>query len=108
MAKNIFMQLQAFGMEIGRIGFDEDRNTSSFQYNPEFLKDGHYMNLFPLVFRKQSQTQAFDKFGGETFRGLPPMIADSLPDMFGNLVFKTWLEKNNKSFDQLSVLEQKQ
>jgi serine/threonine-protein kinase HipA len=106
MAKNNLINLQAFDMEIGKIGFDENRNASFFQYNPEFLKDENYLNLFPLIIRKQSQTQVFDHYNAKTFRGLPPPIADSLPDMFGNLVFKAWLENNNKAFKQISILEQ--
>jgi len=34
------------------------------------------------------------------------MIADSLPDMFGNIVFKEWLETSNKMFNSISPLEQ--
>jgi serine/threonine-protein kinase HipA len=48
----------------------------------------------------------FSQFNNQTFRGIPPMIADSLPDMFGNIIFKKWLENSNKNFNQISVLEQ--
>jgi serine/threonine-protein kinase HipA len=34
------------------------------------------------------------------------MIADSLPDVFGNIIFKKWLESGNKQFNQISVIEQ--
>lgn len=105
MAKNNLISLRAFDMEIGKIGYESDRNASFFQYHPEFLKDENYLDLFPLI-RKLPQTQVFDRYNNETFRGLPPMIADSLPDMFGNMVFKAWLERNNKTFRQISVLEQ--
>jgi serine/threonine-protein kinase HipA len=106
MAKNNLIRVHAFNSEVGRIGYDENRGASFFQYNPEFLKDENYLNLFPLIFRKQPHTQVFDRFNMETFRGLPPMIADSLPDMFGNLIFKAWLGNNNKTFGQISALEQ--
>src|ERR1700759_4452010 len=106
MAKNKLISVHMFDMEIGKIGFDENRRASYFQYHPEFLSDDHYLNLFPLVIRKQLQTQVFDRYNTQTFRGLPPPIADSLPDTFGNLVLKTWLESNNKTFQQISVLEQ--
>jgi serine/threonine-protein kinase HipA len=34
------------------------------------------------------------------------MIADSLPDVFGNIIFKKWMEAGNKEFNQISVIEQ--
>lgn len=106
MPKNELISLHCFGREIGKIGFDENRSASFFQYNPDFLKDGSYSNLFPLIFRRITQTQVFDKYNNDTFRGLPPMIADSLPDAFGNIIFRAWLENNNKDFKQITALEQ--
>jgi len=50
--------------------------------------------------------QVFKKFKGETFRSLPPFIADSLPDMFGNIIFREWLEANSWDLKDVTVLEQ--
>lgn len=104
MAKNQLVAIYYKGVEIGKIGWDDDKNTSSFQYHPDFLKDENFKNLFPYIFRKTKYIQVFDQFSGDTFRGLPPMIADSLPDSFGNIVFQTWWSQN-KSYN-LSALEQ--
>lgn len=108
MAKNEIIGVFCFNNEIGRLGFDENQNKSSFQYNPEFLKSNQYLQLFPQtgIIKRIPQTQLFSQFNSETFRGLPPMISDSLPDMFGNIIFKKWLETSNKNFKQISVIEQ--
>lgn len=108
MPKNDIINIFCFGEEIGRLGFDENQNKSYFQYNEAFLKSGKYLNLFPdtKVLRRTEQTQVFTKFNNDTFKGVIPMIADSLPDMFGNIIFKKWLESSNKNFNQISVIEQ--
>lgn len=106
MSKNNIISVFCFGEEIGKIGHDEDRKKSFFQYNPVFLKSGKYKNLFPLLIKRTEQVQVFGKFNSEAFRGLPPMIADSLPDLFGNIIFKTWLESKQKNFEKISILEQ--
>ena len=106
MAKNNLINLHCFNTEIGKLGFDEDRNVSFFQYNPSFLSSGLYANMFPLIIRRMTQTQVFDKYNSDTFKGLPPMIADSLPDVFGNIVFKAWLESTHKGLEKITVLEQ--
>ncbi len=106
MAKNNLISVHCFGQETGRLGFDENRGASFFQYNEDFLKAGNYQRLFPLLFRRIKQTQVFDKYNNDTFRGLPPMIADSLPDLFGNIIFKTWMEGSGRDASKISVLEQ--
>ncbi|WP_109696608.1 type II toxin-antitoxin system HipA family toxin [Chitinophaga deserti] len=106
MAKNDIITINAFGEEIGRVGYDEDQRTSSFQYNPNFLQSGKYVNIFPNIIKRIPQVQVFRKFDNEHFRGLPPMIADSLPDSFGNTIFRAWLDANDKDYHQISVIEQ--
>ncbi|MBS1549547.1 MAG: type II toxin-antitoxin system HipA family toxin [Bacteroidetes bacterium] len=106
MAKNQIISVSFNNQEIGKIGYDEDRRKSFFQYNPDFLAKDSHKRLFPYVIRRTPNVQVFSEFEGETFRGLPPMIADSLPDYFGNIVFKEWLEATNKDISNISPLEQ--
>ncbi|MDM1354679.1 type II toxin-antitoxin system HipA family toxin [Myroides marinus] len=105
MAKNQIISVYYQSIEVGKLGYDEDKRKASFQYNPKFVDDS-FKNLFPFLIRKTKNVQLFDQYSGETFRGLPPVIADSLPDMFGNIVFKEWLEANNKEMSSISPLEQ--
>ncbi|WP_262696560.1 type II toxin-antitoxin system HipA family toxin [Mesonia aquimarina] len=106
MAKNSIIEVRLFGLEIGKLGYDIDKQASYFQYNPKFLESNQYTNIFPYIFKRVKPVQIFNKFEGETFRGLPPMIADSLPDMFGNIIFKEWFESKNKEFKKITPLEQ--
>ncbi|RYD57313.1 MAG: type II toxin-antitoxin system HipA family toxin [Sphingobacteriales bacterium] len=106
MAKNKLITLHCFDEEVGLLGFDENRGASSFQYNEAFLSSGKYSRLFPFVFKRTKQTQVFDRYNNGTFRGLPPMIADSLPDLFGNIIFKTWMESRGGDVNAILVLEQ--
>ena len=106
MAKNNIIEVILFGQEIGKLGYNVDKRNSYFQYNPDFLESNQYTNIFPYIFKRIKPVQVFNTFEGETFRGLPPMIADSLPDMFGNIIFKEWFEANNKELKKITPLEQ--
>ncbi|SFN16266.1 serine/threonine-protein kinase HipA [Algoriella xinjiangensis] len=106
MAKNQIISVNFQGIEIGKIGYDENQRKSTFQYNPQFLESNQFKKIFPYVIRRTSNVQVYSEFEGETFRGLPPMIADSLPDFFGNIVFKEWLEATQKEMNSISPLEQ--
>lgn len=94
----------AFDTEIGKLGYDLDTQKSLFQYNPDFLDSGQYSNLFPFIFKRIKPVQVFKAYQGDTFEGLPPMIADSLPDTFGNIIFQEWLDA--RGIKKVTPLEQ--
>ncbi len=106
MATNQIISVNFQGIEIGKIGYDENQRKSTFQYNPQFLETNLFKKIFPYVIRRTPNVQVFSEFEGETFRGLPPMIADSLPDFFGNIIFKEWLEATQKDISVITPLEQ--
>lgn len=108
MAKNDIIKVFCFDIEVGTLGWDENKAISFFQYHPDFLVNGKYQQLIPNtgIIRRIKEVQVFKQFTNETFRGIPPFFADSLPDMFGNIIFKSWLESTNKNFKNISVIEQ--
>lgn len=104
MARDKIIDVIAFGQEIGKLGYDIDRRKSFFQYNPKFLESGQYSNLFPFIFKRTKPAQVFTEYQKDTFQGLPPMIADSLPDTFGNIIFQEWLTA--RGIQKVTPLEQ--
>ncbi len=106
MAANEIINVHLFDQEIGRIGMQENEVRSSFQFNPDFLNQNKLLNIFPKtgILRRTKHVQLFSQFDNETFKGIPPQFADSLPDRFGSIIFKAWLD--NKVHQNISVLEQ--
>lgn len=105
MASKNTIEVRLFGFEIGKLDYDTNQSVCYFQYNPEFLASGKYSKLFPYIFKRVPFVQVFTQYEGETFRGLPPMIADSLPDMFGNRIFKEWFDTKHEK-KKITPLEQ--
>lgn len=108
MAKNAIIKVNLFGEEIGTLGYESASDVSFFQYNPEYLKSGETINIFPVkgLIKRIPQMQIFRNYSGDTFRSLPPVIADSLPDMFGNIIFREWLGATRRDLKEITVLEQ--
>ena len=104
MAKDKIIDVIVFGQEIGKLGYDIDQRKSFFQYNPEFLESGKYLKLLPFIFKRTKPAQIFSEYQQDTFQGLPPMIADSLPDAFGNIIFQEWLTA--RGIQKVTPLEQ--
>jgi len=93
------------GQFIGVCDFNQTNKKVYFQYSPDFLKFG--IELSPLLLPLENRIFEFDEktYNPQTFKGLPPMIADSLPDDFGNKMFLQWLFRNNISQNALNPLE---
>ncbi len=104
MARDKIIDVIALGQEIGKLSYDIDQGKSFFQYNPEFLDSGKYPKLFPFIFKRTKPAQVFTEYQQDTFQGLPPMIADSLPDTFGNIIFQEWLTA--RGIQKVTPLEQ--
>jgi len=93
------------GQFVGVCNYSPRNGKVFFQYSPELLKTG--ISLSPLIMPLENRVFEFDErvYSPQTFRGLPPMIADSLPDDFGNKMFLHWLVNNNISQSALHPLE---
>lgn len=93
------------GQFVGACDFTPQSGKILFQYSPDFLKSN--IGLSPLMMPLENRIFEFDErvYNPQTFKGLPPLFADSLPDDFGNKMLLQWLLKNNISQDALHPLE---
>ncbi len=104
MNNNESIKVKLFGEEVGIIAYNADKAKTYFQFHPQFLESG--LNAFPFVLKKTPVTQVFSIYNTPTFKGLPPMFADSLPDAFGNLILNKWLDSREGGQARLSPIEQ--
>ncbi|MCB0509935.1 MAG: type II toxin-antitoxin system HipA family toxin [Bacteroidetes bacterium] len=77
-----------------------------FKYEDEFINTGH--ELAPLMMplsKSFNKVYDFNQLYFPTFYGLPGLIADSIPDKFGNNILDAWLNKRGKTLNELSTLE---
>jgi len=84
-----------WGTEIGAVSWLEDRQVGVFQYAQAFLDSG--IQLAPLMMPLRELPYEFPALPRETFKGLPGLLADSLPDKFGNAVIDAWLASTGQS-----------
>lgn len=94
------------GQEIGRLSWDARRGVSFFEYNPVFL--GGILDPFPLVASVKSPASRRPIMGDretKLYRKLPPFLADSLPDAWGNQVFECWRIQNGIRNQEITPLE---
>lgn len=83
-------RVHLYGQPIGSVRWDGDRRIALFEYADSFVGKGLEPSpiLMPVL---QGRVYAFGDIGRETFRGLPGMLADALPDTYGRALFDRWL-----------------
>ena len=82
--------VKMFGNPIGVFRWDSRYDIVQFEYNKDFI--GRGLEPSPLMMPVQSgRTYSFGDIGRETFKGLPGLLADSLPDTYGRALFDRWL-----------------
>lgn len=105
--KNIeLINVVLFSEEIGVLGYNKKTAQSYFAFNQEFLAKNIYKNIFPIGIKRINQVQLFKNQNTKTFRGLPSVFADSLPDDFGNTIFQKWLEIHKIKINDLTPIHQ--
>jgi serine/threonine-protein kinase HipA len=92
-----------WGQQIGAVSWESRRNIGAFEYTPEFQASG--IQLAPAVMPLGPNIFTFPELRKETFFGLPGLLADSLPDKFGNLLINEWLEREGRPKDSFSPVE---
>ena len=71
-----------WGRRIGAVSLAEGDRIAAFQYEPAFLASG--IELSPVTMPLSRQVYQFPSLPQVSFYGLPGLLADSLPDKFGN------------------------
>ncbi len=88
-------EVKLWGNRIGAVTWLDEREIGIFQFTPEFGSSG--IEVSPLHMPWREVPYEFPELGKETFKGLPGMLADSLPDKFGNALIDVWLANQGRS-----------
>ena len=84
-----------WGTKIGTVIFDSETGLGSFEYDPVFLTSG--IETAPITMPLSRRIYTFPELSRQSFHGLPGLLADSLPDKFGNAVIDAWLRSQGRS-----------
>ncbi|MFB2685687.1 type II toxin-antitoxin system HipA family toxin [Shewanella mangrovisoli] len=91
---------------VGAVSFDTEKGLGSFEYDPGFIKKG--VELSPIKMPLSNRIYSFPELDFNTFKGLPGLIADSLPDDFGNAVLNAWVAGQGRSPGDITPLQRLQ
>ena len=89
MTTNI-LKVMLWGREVGRLCIEPRRHLPYFEYNREWIETG--LDISPLDASIKLPKNLRPIFGAseKIYQKLPPFLADSLPDAWGNALFEQW------------------
>ena len=103
--------VKIWGALVGAVVWDEKQNMAAFEYAPAFARKELELSpimmpttqrqrvwQFPELRQRRNQTE-------DTFKGLPGLLADALPDRFGTDLINTWLVRQGRPADDLNPVE---
>jgi serine/threonine-protein kinase HipA len=96
-------EVRLWDTRIGAVSMPDEGGVATFQYDPEFVTSD--IQVAPLMMPLRLDPYSFPSLSEETFRGLPGLLADSLPDRFGNAIVNTWLAAQGREPGSFNSVE---
>jgi serine/threonine-protein kinase HipA len=92
-----------WGKTIGYAQWDYREQCAVFQYDKNYLSEG--FGIAPLTMPLTFNPYRFASLPRESYRGLPGMLSDSLPDKFGNKLIDRWIAENKINEEDFTPLD---
>ena len=96
-------EVKLWGRTIGAVSLEDNSRFAAFQYDPAFARSG--IAVSPITMPLGDQVYVFSDLPHNTFHGLPGLLADSLPDRFGNALINAWLATQGRTPDSFNAVE---
>lgn len=96
-------EVRLWGRTIGAVSIGDGSPFAAFQYDPAFARSG--IEVSPITMPLGERVYVFSELPARTFHGLPGLLADSLPDKFGNALIDTWLATQGRTPESFNAVE---
>jgi serine/threonine-protein kinase HipA len=96
-------EVKLWGRTIGAVALEDGAEAAGFEYDPAFVQSG--IEIAPLTMPLSRRVYSFPALARDSFHGLPGLLADSLPDRFGNALINVWLATQGRRPDSFNAVE---
>ncbi|MEZ5504352.1 MAG: HipA N-terminal domain-containing protein [Halioglobus sp.] len=96
-------EVRLWGKTIGAVSLQDGEDVASFEYDAAFAQSG--IQVAPIAMPLSRRVFRFPELASQTFLGLPGLLADSLPDRFGNALIDAWLASQGRPAHSFNAVE---
>ena len=99
--------INIWNKRVGAIAWNENTGIATFEYQPSFFENE--WDLSPLKMPMDGAAKKIFSFSELrdliTFKGLPGLLADVLPDKYGGSLINVWLAQNGRPANSMNPVE---
>lgn len=96
-------EVRLWGATVGAVLLSDGAKAATFEYDSEFASRG--IEISPLAMPlAPGRIYSFPGLPEKSFRGLPGLLADSLPDLYGNALIEAWLTARGEETDDFDAV----
>ncbi len=99
------LRVRAWGHDVGALAASRQRNLYAFEYEPAWVRRKIELSPAQMPTNSRVRTWVFPQLPTKTFHGLPGLIADSLPDRFGNAIINAALAREGVTPEAITPLD---
>ncbi|NBK23812.1 MAG: type II toxin-antitoxin system HipA family toxin, partial [Spirochaetia bacterium] len=100
---NTIAEVRLWDTRIGAVELAPGQNLGVFQFDKDFLASN--IEISPLRMPLSAMPYSFPELSKASFHGLPGLLADSLPDAFGNAVIQAWLAHQGVQESEFNAID---
>ncbi|MGE5280704.1 MAG: type II toxin-antitoxin system HipA family toxin [Chloroflexota bacterium] len=97
-------EVRLWGSRIGAVSLEDDQAFATFEYEPDFARSGIEVSPISMPLA-EGRAYRFPGLAPQSFKGLPGLLADSLPDRYGNTLIDTWLASRGRAAESAGAVE---
>lgn len=104
-------EVKIWGELVGAIRWDEPQQLGYFEYASKFIQKGWDLSPIKMPIIQGSSIYGFHELRKgrfeteDTFKGLPGLLSDSLPDKYGNKLINIWLAQLGRPENSMNPVE---
>lgn len=99
------MEVRIWGQRVGAVARDPKLNFYVFRYEPKFVKTGIELAPLTMPLAQSRDTFVFPSLSELTYKRLPSLLADALPDDFGNALIDAWMATQGVERESITTLD---
>jgi serine/threonine-protein kinase HipA len=99
------IEVRVWGMRVGAVAPDPKLGFYAFAYEPSWRRGGIELAPLNMSLEDSRETFVFPNLPEATFQRLPGMLADAIPDDFGNALIDAWMAKHGVLKNQITTLD---
>jgi serine/threonine-protein kinase HipA len=97
--------IHLWGKRVGAVAWDSDTGVASFEFEPSFVGNGWDVAPIKMPVESPQTIFSFPELRDLSFKGLPGLLSDVLPDKYGSTLINAWLARNGRPANSLNPVE---